>query len=132
MDYITLQKMNRFAKFWDLYANSGEFKNFMLWFKASAEDSFFWKFFNFSEFLSSHFSETHSISLMNLAEKAWLYLKDQGVDEELAMSIIEKDFCFGAKRRDKPSFLKSTTLVHSLTESQKRSSLTSRQQKHIN
>ncbi|MBC7753713.1 MAG: DUF4080 domain-containing protein, partial [Moraxellaceae bacterium] len=33
MDYGVLQKMNRFAKFWDLYANSGEFKNLMVFLK---------------------------------------------------------------------------------------------------
>jgi hypothetical protein len=50
--------MNRFAKFWDLYANSGEFKNFMLWMK-SEPVSLFARFFSFSEFLSLKFNETH-------------------------------------------------------------------------
>ncbi len=133
MDYLTLQKMNRFAKFWDLYANSGEFKNFMLWFKSSLNEggSFFWKFFAFSEFLSSHFSEIHSISLMNLSEKAWLFLKLQNVDEETARAIIEKDFCYGAKRRDTPNFLKQLPAV-AVSEAARKNSLTSRQQKHLN
>lgn len=105
MDYVTLQKMNRFAKFWDLYANSGEFKNFMLWLKQT--DSLFDRFFKLSEHLSLQFTETHSLSLMSLAEQAWLYMLKSGVDEETAAAIIEKDFCFGAKRRDKPPFLKN-------------------------
>ncbi|MBC7420551.1 MAG: B12-binding domain-containing radical SAM protein [Bdellovibrio sp.] len=132
MDYLTLQKMNRFAKFWDLYANSGEFKNFMLWFKASLNEgtSFFWKFFAFSEFLSGHFSEIHSISLMNLAEKAWLFLKEQNVNDQTAREMIEKDFCYGAKRRDMPHFLKQNLVVSA--EATRKNSLTSRQQKHIN
>ncbi|MBC7741995.1 MAG: DUF4080 domain-containing protein [Bdellovibrionaceae bacterium] len=135
MDYLTLQKMNRFAKFWDLYANSGEFKNLMTWFKASLSvgDSYFWKFFSFSEFLSLRFSEIHSISLMNLAEKAWLYLQEQGVSQLEASEIIEKDFCYGTKRRDKPNFMKSALQasipLHDLT---RKNSLTARQQKHLN
>lgn len=107
MDYLTLQKMNRFAKFWDLYANSGEFKNFMLWLKQT--DSLFDRFFKLSEHLSLQFTETHSLSLMSLAEQAWLYMLKSGVDEETAAAIIEKDFCFGAKRRDKPPFLKNAS-----------------------
>ncbi len=107
MDYATLQKMNRFAKFWDLYANSGQFKNFMAWFvEKSFDSSFFWSFFSFTEFLSARFTETHSLSLMSLAEQAWLYLKQSGVSAEDAAALIEKDFCHGFKRRDLPVFLK--------------------------
>src|SRR3989338_4871326 len=107
MDYITLQKMNRFAKFWDLYANSGQFKNFMTWFTQRAQgQSFFDAFFTFTEFLSQRFTETHSLSLMSLAEQAWLYLKTQNVSDIDAATIIEKDYCHGFKRRDLPVFLK--------------------------
>lgn len=129
MDYITLQKMNRFAKFWDLYANSGEFKNLMVWFKET-ETSLFWKFFDFSEFLSVHFSETHSISLMNLAEKAWQYLLSKDVDPTLAAEIIEKDYCYGVKRRDLPVFLKTQNQGAQLKA--QKASLNSRQLKHLN
>lgn len=108
MDYSTLQKMNRFAKFWDLYANSGQFKNFMAWFiERSSGSSFFWSFFAFTEFLSKKFTETHSLSLMSLSEQAWLYLKHCAVGADEAAAIIEKDFCHGFKRRDLPVFLKS-------------------------
>ncbi len=108
MDYVTLQKMNRFAKFWDLYANSGQFKNFMNWFRGNIEaESFFYSFYAFCEFLSERFTETHSLSLMSLAEQAWLYLQSKNVDEAVAAKIIEQDFCFGTKRRDLPAFLKN-------------------------
>ncbi len=107
MDYQTLQKMNRFAKFWDLYANSGQFKAFMSWFISTTENkSFFWSFFTFNEFLSERFTETHSLSLVSLAEQAWHYLKRNNVDDETAAAIIEKDYCHGFKRRDVPVFLK--------------------------
>ena len=132
MDYVTLQKMNRFAKFWDLYANSGEFKNFTAWLKTAklAESSLFQRFFNFSEYLSQSYSETHSISLMNLAEKAWTYMLSAGAAEDVAAAIIEKDFCFGNKRRDLPVFLKAKTkMPENLPAS---SSLNQRQLRHLN
>jgi radical SAM superfamily enzyme YgiQ (UPF0313 family) len=134
MDYVTLQKMNRFAKFWDLYANSGEFKNFMHWLKSSVNegDSFFYRFFHFSEFLSESFSDTHSLSLMSLAEKAWLHLLQQQVDPTLAAEIIEKDYCYGSKRRDLPVFLKKNKTEVGASVSATKNSLNSRQLKHIN
>ena len=110
MNYVTLQKMGRFAKFWDLYANSGEFKNFMIWLRLG-DGSFFSRFFDFSEFLSRKFSETHSISLMSLSEQAWLYMNEKGVDRDTASEIIEKDFCNGPKKRDLPNFLKDASRV---------------------
>lgn len=135
MDFATLQNMNRFAKFWDLYSNSGEFKNFMQWirFEHQPQDSYFFKFFKFTEFLNSHFSEIHSISLMNLAEKAWIYLQKSGVDEDLASAIIEKDFCFGQKRRDLPPFLKKRNLKTQPDETKlpKQNALNRRQMNHL-
>lgn len=131
MNYTTLQTMNRFAKFWDLYANSGEFKNFILWLKeAQNPTSFFQRFYNFSDYLSLNFGETHSISLVNLAEKAWSYLQLQGVSLEKASEIIENDYCLGAKRRDLPAFLKQKNPL--IAASKKSLSLNSRQIKHLN
>lgn len=109
MDYFTLQKMNRFAKFWDLYANSGEFKSFMDWIRNSSEfsqTSLFYKFFDFSEYLSGFFSDTHSLSLINLAEKAWFFMLKKGLPNLMASEIILKDYCHGSKRRDLPYFIK--------------------------
>ncbi len=102
MDYATLQRMNRFAKFWDLYANSGEFKNFMH-FMRSQPGSFFWNFMDFVDYLSLKFTDTHSISMMSLAEQAWTYLEQSAEASEL----IKKDFCEGHKKRDIPPFLKT-------------------------
>lgn len=131
MDYITLQKMNRFAKFWDLYANSGQFKNFMTWFRGdSAGQSFFWSFFSFAEFLSERFTETHSLSLMSLSEQAWLYLKSKKVSDEMAAAMIEKDFCHGTKRRDLPPFLK-TNFQDTKNQSSEAATRNRRQLQHI-
>lgn len=132
MDFFTLQKMNRFAKFWDLYANSGEFKNFMVWIKIELRpaDSYFWKFFAFTEYLHIYFKETHSISLMNLAEKAWRFMLDQGVTEMHAHTTIENDFCFGPKRRDLPPFLKKPQSSRAINENYSVKVLNRRQMNH--
>lgn len=126
MDYATLQKMNRFAKFWDLYANSGEFKNLMFLLR-KLEGSFFWNFMGLVEFLNVKYSETHSISLMSLCEQAWNYLQQNlHLSEEAATEVIVADYCNGYKKRDLPPFLKKQQHM----VKRESNSLNSRQLKH--
>lgn len=134
MNYVTLQKMNRFAKFWDLYANSGEFSGFVRWLRESDRlgTSFFAKFSAFSEYLSASYSEVHSISLLSLAEKAYHYLIQCGVDETEAARLIEQDYCQGHKRRDLPPFLKKTARLSSSGQIQQNKNYNTRQLKHLN
>ena len=127
MNYQTLQVMNRFAKFWDLYANSGEFKNFMLWMK-NHDGSFFHRFMDFVTYLSSQYSETHSISLINLTEKAYLFLQ-QHMDQASAEAIIISDYCHGYKKRDIPPFLKKHISAN-LIQAKAQTKLNSRQLQH--
>jgi len=136
MDYQTLQLMNRFAKFWDLYANSGEFKEFTLWIK-NQQGSFFWNFMKFVDFLSARYSESHSISLMSLAESAWSYLQICDVSTLQASELIIQDYCNGHKKRDIPVFIKNSvrkssdsiqTIVSPTAPA--KNSLTGRQQAH--
>lgn len=125
MTYDELQRMNRFAKFWDLYANSGEFKNLVTHLKQK-EGSFFWNFMALVDFVSLTFKETHSISLMSLAEQAWKFLL---VENALnADHIITQDYCYGFKRRDLPPFLKSSASV--INKPKKENSLKQRQLRH--
>lgn len=128
MNYQTLQTMNRFAKFWDLYANSGEFKNFTQWIRLQ-EGSYFWNFMKVVEFLSQKYSETHSISLMSLAENAYKFMLFYGVPAETAEKIILDDYSNGPKKRDIPPFLKTQ---QNLKSTIKTTSLHKRQQNHIN
>lgn len=141
MDYSTLQLMNRFAKFWDLYANSGDFSQFMQWMR-SFDGSFFWNYMQFVNYLSEKYSETHSISLMNLAEKAYDYIIMRTDDSELAFDIIRADFCDGVKKRDIPPFMKAQAFAAGAADrlsgsmgtkavAKKSSSLNSRQIQHL-
>ena len=131
MDYATLQLMNRFAKFWDLYSNSGDFPAFMSWLR-TFEGSFFWNFMTFVNFLSEKYSETHSISLMNLAEKAYDYVLQKTDSEKIAFATIKADYCDGFKKRDLPPFMKyknPNTVPSALIT---KSKLNERQLHHLN
>jgi hypothetical protein len=67
---------------------------------------------------------------MNLAEKAWSYMLSHGATSDEAAAIIEKDYCFGAKRRDLPVFLK--TQAKPAVTATPSSSLKQRQLRHLN
>lgn len=140
-----MQKMNRFAKFWDMVANSGNFTNTTEWLRARsaerAEPSFFWEFFALSEYLSERFAETHSIALQSMLEALWVYLtavRDVPASEarDLLLSDYLKD-----KPRNIPGFLKAgleETAFQVFQKAQRSSAkpggdeaIPSRQQKHL-
>lgn len=134
MSYSELQLMNKYAKFWDLYANSGEFKNFMKIIK-SQEGSYFWNFMKLVNFLSETYKETHSISLLSLTEQAWKFLQSDLLPNpftaEAASEVILNDYSFGYKRRDIPPFLKKMEMSQNMVQN-KSSSLKERQMRHLN
>ncbi len=108
MDYPTIQRMGRFAKYWDLYANSGNFKKSVALILEQTESPF-WSFMKFSDFLSTRHENAHSLSLQTLAESLFEYLSSiQGQSLETAKERIIQDYCFGLKRRDVPSFLRDS------------------------
>ena len=70
----------------------------------------------------------HSISLINLAEKAYLFLQ-QHMDAASAEAIIVSDYSNGYKKRDIPPFLKKHISTH-LVQSKAQTKLNSRQLQH--
>lgn len=133
MDFETLQVMNRFAKYWDLYANSGSFKNFVEALRARAtkreDQSFFWEFFALNDFLSQRYSQSYGISQTSLFESAYVYLKEHmGFSEEDAKALILKDWSVAGKT-DLPKFFRET--VKSENVNQPRSAIPKRQQRHL-
>jgi len=138
ISYVEMQKMNRFAKFWDLIANSGNFTNTTEWLKTQAtsreDKSFFWEFYGLSEFMSARFAETHSIALQSLLEALWTYLTEvKASDKTFARDLLLSDY-MKDKPRNIPGFLREGLDLSAYQIHQKvsrPSSLPERQQKHI-
>ncbi|MFP5519153.1 MAG: DUF4080 domain-containing protein [Bdellovibrionia bacterium] len=110
LDFNTLQVMNRFAKFWDLIANSGQFPQTLKYLERLSEShpqkSFFWQFYDLSQFLSRLFDKNHSIALMNLAHGIYKYLLEcSDLSADSAAQLIVEDYSKHGKR-DIPNFLK--------------------------
>lgn len=68
LDFPTMQRLRRFARFWDLLGNSGNFRKTLplLW---AGGKSPFWSFLEFSDHLYSKLKRTHEIALDTLAEE---------------------------------------------------------------
>lgn len=115
LSFQELQVMNRFAKFWDLIANSGNFPSFLKCLseksQQSERQSFFWQFYDLNQFLSERFEKSHSIALMNLTQALHQYLVEKlqlPADEARAMIIYDYSTL---GKRDIPNFLKSQPSV---------------------
>jgi radical SAM superfamily enzyme YgiQ (UPF0313 family) len=105
IDFATMQRLRRFARYWDLVANSGNFGETTA---ILLEDgSPFESFMSFSEWLYERLSQrTHGIPLEKLAELIFVYLTSvrNGRRDEAA-PIVWRDYSRGA-RRDVPKFLR--------------------------
>jgi radical SAM superfamily enzyme YgiQ (UPF0313 family) len=115
MDFTTIQKLVRYAKFWDLIGNSGNFGKTLDYLKSlaakRADGSFFGLFLEFTEFLSRRHPQGNGIALLNLLESIWLYLTGElGVEADFARGLLIQDYT-GTIKRDIPSFLKTPSLA---------------------
>lgn len=73
LDFETIQIMKRFARFWDLFYNSGNFKNSLplLW----QEQSVFESFYAFGMWVYAQTEATYKISLERQGELLFTYLQ---------------------------------------------------------
>lgn len=106
--FTTMQRLRRFARYWDLVANSGNFVETtpLLW----SDGSPFKEFLHFSDWLFEQQGRTHAISLIRLAELIFRYFTQvqQRPGEEIA-PILWDDYRRGG-RRDRPHFLRPYSL----------------------
>lgn len=135
LSFADLQKMNRFAKFWDLIANSGQFPTFMSELekhsRSTERQSFFWTFFDLSLYLGERFDRSHSIALMNLAEGIFHYMiQSLKLSTPEAEQIICRDYSELGKR-DRPNFLKKKPSDNSSSLSSAAAQHNRRQMRHL-
>ncbi len=103
IDFSTMQRLKRFARFWDLVANSGNFISSapMLWLDACPFD----RFLKFSDWLFTRHGKTHCIALIDLAGSVFEFLtKCGGVAPPSAAAAIWEDYQRG-RNVDPPAFL---------------------------
>lgn len=90
--FADLQRMRRFARYWDIIANSGHFTATLklLWQNAASP---FAEFLRFSDWLHTTLRRTHQIALHVIAQVLFDYLtEERGTDHELTASTLEADW----------------------------------------
>jgi hypothetical protein len=131
LDFATMQRLRRFAKYWDTVGNSGNFRHStpLLW---SHGASPFHGFLRWSDWLYARLGRTDSINLIRLMELFFDYLTGElKLNPHLAAETLWRDYQNGG-RFDKPGFLKDF-LPASEPRSNRlpRASLPKRQARHL-
>ena len=106
IDFVEMQRMRRFARYWDLLGNSGNFLESLplAW---SDGTSAFTCMAALSDWLWTHLRRTHEIALANLAESLFTFLKDHAqVAETAAAEAIIRDWQ-RTGRKGVPAFLEA-------------------------
>jgi len=75
IDFFTMQRLRRFARYWDLVGNSGNFVETtpLLW----RDGSPFQSFLRFSDWLHAQTKQTHNIALQRLRDLVQRYLIEE-------------------------------------------------------
>jgi hypothetical protein len=92
ISFPEMQRMRRFARYWDIVANSGNFTGTLqlLW---RDEASPFHEFLRFSDWLHRTLRRTHMIALPVIAQSLFDFLiQESGMDRELAATTLETDW----------------------------------------
>lgn len=104
--FSDMQRLRRFARFWDLIANSGRFAHTLplLWEDGASP---FARFLELSDWLAERFGRTHSVPLVALAEALHAFLV-QRVAQERVSALLTEDWCGDGVRRERLPFLEMT------------------------
>jgi radical SAM superfamily enzyme YgiQ (UPF0313 family) len=124
--FAAMQRMKRFARYWDMIANRGTFRltTPLIW----GDGSPFEGFMRLSDWLWARTRQTHAIALDRLAELLLGFLRDEmGLDEAAVTAALRDDYGRGATRRTPPFLLPQATL----TRPPKARTLPRRQAEHL-
>ena len=105
LDFATMQRLRRFARYWDLVGNSGNFVEAtpLIW--SREPRSPFWSFWRFSDWLFEQIGRNHSIALAHLGELIFRFLTGElGLATDQAARALWNDWQRGG-RHEKPAFL---------------------------
>ena len=130
IDFPTMQRLRRFARFWDIIGNSGNFPQ-TCELLLGQTTSPFEVFMTLCDQLFEREQRTFSISLVRTAELLFEFLTDQqGLPEEQVAETIWQDYTRHG-RHDRPAFLRRFSLPHPHTTAHGRPAGLRRQARHF-
>ncbi|MEI6871034.1 MAG: radical SAM protein [Verrucomicrobiota bacterium] len=127
MSFETLQRLRRFARFWDLLANSGRFADTLplLW-KDNASP--FERFLGLSDWLWETAGRQHSIALVSLAEYLYRYLSGP-LGQDGVAEVLRGDWFRGGIKREHLPFLDPVDVDRPV--SKRKAGAAARQKRHL-
>ena len=130
VDFTTMQQLRRFAKYWGLVGNSGNFGETLplLW----RDGSPFANFFRFSNWLYAELGRTDTIALVRLAEKIFEFLTGElKIEPRLAAEKLWLDWQRGG-HRDPPEKIRAHLPAEKTSRARpEKTSLPKRQARHL-
>jgi len=127
VDFLTMQKMNRFARYWDMVGNSGRFTNTL---PLLLSDQPFYNFWEFSHWLFDNSQQTHKISLNKLFDFTFQALTQAfklNTDEVKQALFLDYQSC---KMKGIPEFLREQIPNATSRPKKKKSNRQQRQIRH--
>ncbi len=105
LSFMDIQIMKRFARFWDLTYNSGNFKQSikLLW----RDESVYENFYAFSAWIYQQTNSTWKISLQRLGELLFTYLTEVKTVDKETVSLTMLEDMMKLKGRAVPVYLKA-------------------------
>ncbi|MFL6656523.1 MAG: DUF4080 domain-containing protein [Massilia sp.] len=89
IDFATMQRLVRFARYWDLVANSGRFAGTL---QHMLGDSPFASFMDFADWIYAKTDATHRIALDRLAALVTEWLQVRGMSKPDALALVGGDY----------------------------------------
>ncbi|MES2319241.1 MAG: DUF4080 domain-containing protein [Pseudomonadota bacterium] len=89
IDFQTMQRLVRFARYWDLVANSGRFAGTLAHMLGAAP---FDNFMAFADWIYARTDATHRIALDRLAALVVTWLELRGMDKVEASALVGRDY----------------------------------------
>lgn len=129
LDFATLQRLNRFARYWDLVGNSGRFRSARA---LLLRDAPFERFLRFSDWLYETTGQTHQIALDRLFDLLYQWLTETaGEDPGQAFAAVAGDYqASGA--RGTPKFMRDAPGgIHQPAGRPRSASIPARQSRHL-
>ena len=145
IDFATMQKLRRFARYWDLTGNSGNFVETtpLIWGEVAqasrpagsdggcAASSPFAAFLRWSEWLHARVGSTDSIALVRLMELLFEFLtRELEREPRMVAEVLWRDYQRGG-RRDKPVFLRKLLPDDDPVQVRRRTVSPKRQARHL-
>jgi radical SAM superfamily enzyme YgiQ (UPF0313 family) len=128
--FATMQRLRRFARFWDLVGNSGNFVETvpLIW---DGGESPFWSFLRFSDWLGERMGRHHSIALATLAENLFVFLTgERTLENDRVAEALASDWRRGG-RKENPPFFERNAAANSAPASLPAPAAPKRQARHL-